>query len=122
LRDPRPVRACPACGSKTLLAGPLWLGSIHEKGLIGRALAESGKGSAEARRLLEACGAEEDLPMYYDHHRICRRLGVTPVKADQVVRSLRNSGWKASRTHFSGVGIKTDAGIRELEGVLRAVG
>jgi tRNA (guanine26-N2/guanine27-N2)-dimethyltransferase len=57
--------------------------------------------------------------MYYDHHRLCRRLGITPKKVDQLVEALRESGWKASRTHFTGLGVKTDAGAREVEAILR---
>ena len=57
--------------------------------------------------------------MYYDHHRLCRRLGITPKKVDQLVEALRESGWRASRTHFTGVGIKTDAGVKDVEAILR---
>ena len=112
-REPKPVGVCSACGSMMYLAGPLWLGKIQDKGLV-RRIAPS-LGERRARNLLEACASEEELPMYYDYHRICDRLGLTPKKTQAVVARLRASGWRASRTHFSGVGIKTDACIADLE-------
>ncbi len=56
--------------------------------------------------------------MYYDHHSICERLNVTPCKMESVVECLQSKGYKASRTHFSGTGIKTDAPLREVKEAL----
>jgi tRNA (guanine26-N2/guanine27-N2)-dimethyltransferase len=58
--------------------------------------------------------------MYYDHHRLCRRFKATPGTASDLVEELRSLGWSASRTHFSGVGVKTDAPIEVLREVLTA--
>ena len=58
---------------------------------------------------------ELDVPFYYDHHKICERLGITPGKIDRVVEYIRAQGWRASRTHFSGIGIKTDAPLWAVE-------
>jgi tRNA (guanine26-N2/guanine27-N2)-dimethyltransferase len=114
---PRPEN-CAVCGSPTILAGPLWLGQIQDPQVISRAAFQISLQNKNAKKLLEVCGSEADLPLYYDHHRICRRLGITPKKADQVVDALREAGWRASRTHFTGVGIKTDAEVRDVEEIL----
>jgi tRNA (guanine26-N2/guanine27-N2)-dimethyltransferase len=115
--DPRPGD-CSACGYPTILAGPLWLGQIQDSEAINKAISQISLENKNAKKLLEVCSSEADMPMYYDHHRICRRLGITPKKVDQVVDALREAGWKASRTHFTGVGIKTDAEERDLEEIL----
>lgn len=117
LNDPRPEGACRACKCKTVLAGPLWLGSIQEADVIRHASAVL---EGRAERLLETCASEVGVPLYYDHHSICERLHITPSKIDAVVQLLRASGWRASRTHFSGVGIKTDAGIGPVEEAVKA--
>ncbi len=117
---------CGHCGDRTILAGPLWLGKIHERETIQSALQRLGEGSnassssSRARKLLETCAAEEDVPMYYDHHSICERLNVTPGRIDCVVERLRAGGYKASRTHFCGLGIKTDAPLSEVEEASKA--
>jgi tRNA (guanine26-N2/guanine27-N2)-dimethyltransferase len=109
-----PKGICRHCQGKTVLAGPLWLGRIQEPEVICRALACQ-DGSIRARRLLEMCAGEAHVPMYYDHHSICERLNITPGKIDDIVERLRESGHKASRTHFCGLGIKTDASLRVVE-------
>ncbi|MGA9099667.1 MAG: tRNA (guanine(10)-N(2))-dimethyltransferase [Methanotrichaceae archaeon] len=121
LREPKFVGTCSACGCKTVFAGPLWLGRIQEATTIHQAIASLGDGNARALRLLETCASEVDTPLYYDHHSICERLKITPSKIDAVVEYLLAAGWKASRTHFSGIGIKTDACIWDVEAAVKCV-
>lgn len=148
LREPRPTGICIHCGAKTVLAGPLWLGGIREADIIAQAAAhlqgsaslQSGarldslqngsslqdsprlqnRSSPRAEKLLQLCASEVDVPFYYDHHSICERLRITPGRVDRVVEGLRANGWKASRTHFSGLGIKTDAPLRSVEEASRS--
>jgi len=116
---PVPVSgACGACGGRTIIAGPLWLGPLQDSEVIARAIPEVGQ-NAPARKLLETCRDEIDVPMYYDHHRLCKMLGSTPVKVDSIVESLRELGFKASRTHFTGIGIKTDACLEDIKNILK---
>lgn len=116
LREPLPLGTCGRCGESTALAGPLWMGRIQEADSIHKAIADPGiQDNSRAKRLLETCASEVDVPFYYDHHIICERLGVTPGKIDDMVGHIRAQGFAASRTHFSGVGIKTDAPIGTVE-------
>jgi tRNA (guanine26-N2/guanine27-N2)-dimethyltransferase len=115
---------CSFCGEKSEVAGPLWLGTIQDREQIRRTLAElegSGTRSDRAVRLLQLCADEIDEPMYYDHHKLCKKFKVTPGAADDLVEKLRSAGWRASRTHFSGVGIKTDAPFEVLKGILCSI-
>jgi tRNA (guanine26-N2/guanine27-N2)-dimethyltransferase len=113
------AKGCKTCGGKTEIAGPLWRGKIQDADFIGSAINNLGDGNPLAKKLLEVCANEIDAPMYYDHHKICKRLGAAPEKVDLVVERLRESGWKASRTHFTGVGIKTDANVKDIEELLK---
>lgn len=140
LREPRPDGICVHCQEKTVLAGPLWLGRIQEADIIAQAAVHlrgssglqdnhdlqdnlglqdssslQNRSNPRAERLLLLCASEEDVPFYYDHHSICERLRITPGRVDRVVEGLRANGWKASRTHFSGLGIKTDAPLKSVE-------
>jgi tRNA (guanine26-N2/guanine27-N2)-dimethyltransferase len=117
LDEPK-TEPCTNCGGRTVLAGPLWLGEIQDRRTIEVAVPYVDEMNIRARKLLESCRNEEDVPMYYDHHRLCRRLGITPKKVDELVQALRESGWKASRTHFTGLGVKTDAGVKDVEAIL----
>ena len=114
LSDPYPAGSCDHCHAATALAGPLWLGSIQEPETIRNALACKGL-SPRAEKLLVTCASEVEAPMYYDHHSICERLNITPGKIEDILERLRQGGRQASRTHFSGLGIKTDATLPEVE-------
>lgn len=113
---------CPVCGHTTSPAGPLWLGRLHDREFCEGALGEIGKrGFRDAERLIAACRDELDIPMHYDYHKLCKSLGITAMPTDELVSALRERGFQASRTHFSGVSFKTDAGMEEIKGVVRGL-
>lgn len=118
LKEPRPAGECRHCHGKTTLAGPLWLGEIHERQIIEKALTWEGLGH-RAKKLLGTCAGEIEVPMYYDHHNICERLRITPGKIDEAIERLRDGGYRATRTHFNGLGIKTDASMAMVEEAIR---
>ncbi|MDI3539962.1 MAG: tRNA (guanine26-N2/guanine27-N2)-dimethyltransferase [Methanolobus sp.] len=115
-------KECPRCSSERILAGPLWLGSLHQPEFCNRVLdeiEERNLGTKEqARKLIELCRDELDVPMFYDQHVICKRIGVSPSEIEGFLTALRDRGFAASRTHFSGTSFKTDADISEIEDVL----
>jgi tRNA (guanine26-N2/guanine27-N2)-dimethyltransferase len=118
LEKPQPGGECRHCFGKTTLAGPLWLGGIQEAQVIEKALAWEGH-SPRARKLLSTCASEVEVPMYYDHHSICERLHITPGKIDEAIERLREDGHRASRTHFYGLGIKTNACMKDVETAIK---
>lgn len=120
----RSTGICSFCGERAEVAGPLWLGPIQDREHIVKTLAElegSKAWSDRAARLLHLCADEIDELMYYDHHKLCKKFKVTPGAADDLVEELRSVGWRASRTHFSGVGIKTDAPFEVLQEILCSI-
>ena len=118
LNEPKPSGVCSHCSGKTGLAGPLWLGRVQDGPAINKALSTSNL-SRRAEKILTACAGEIDAPMYYDHHSICERLSLTPGRIDLVLERLRSRGFQASRTHFYGLGIKTDANMEDVEEAIR---
>ena len=107
---------CPVCGHTTSLAGPLWLDRLHDSGFCVELLEELEKrGFREALKLIAACRDELDIPMHYDYHKLCKSLGITAMPTDELVLALRERGFRASRTHFSGISFKTDAAVGEIK-------
>ncbi|MCZ7384291.1 MAG: hypothetical protein O8C63_06020, partial [Candidatus Methanoperedens sp.] len=107
---------CPVCGHTTSLAGPLWLGRLHDSDFCGELLGEIEKrGFKEALKLIATCRDELDIPMHYDYHKLCKSLGITAMPTDELILALRERGFRASRTHFSGISFKTDAGMEEIK-------
>ena len=51
-------------------------------------------------------------PWFYEIHKTCARLNIQPPpKTEALLKSLQDEGFRAVRTHFSPIGIKTDADI-----------
>lgn len=118
LDEPKPSGVCSHCSGKTALAGPLWLGRVQDGPAINNALRTSNL-NRRAEKILTACAGEIDAPMYYDHHSICERLSLTPDRIDLILERLSSRGFQASRTHFYGLGIKTDANMEDVEEAIR---
>ena len=110
---------CHVCGHTTSLAGPLWLGKLHEREFCEKLLGEAGKrGFKEAQKLIAACRDELEIPMHYDIHKVCKALGITAISTIELISALKERGFQASRTHFSGISFKTDAGMEEIKRVV----
>jgi len=111
---------CPVCGHKTSLAGPLWLGRLHDREFCEQVLDEVVKREFKGvDKLISACRDELDIPMHYDVHKVCKMLGITAMSTVDLISALRERGFQASRTHFSGISFKTDAGMEEIKVVVR---
>jgi tRNA (guanine26-N2/guanine27-N2)-dimethyltransferase len=111
---------CPGCGYKTSLAGPLWLGRLHDREFCEQVLGEVVKREFKSiDKLISTCRDELEIPMHYDIHKVCKMLGITAMSTIDLVSALRERGFQASRTHFSGISFKTDAGMEEIKGVVR---
>lgn len=113
---------CPSCAEQVSLAGPLWLGILHDKkfcNLILRELGSRKLGTRErATKLVHLCAEELDIPTYYDLHKICKELKIAPPPMEVVIATLRKADFKSSRTHFSGTSLKTDASLERIKEVL----
>jgi tRNA (guanine26-N2/guanine27-N2)-dimethyltransferase len=73
----------------------------------------------EALKLVAACRDELEIPMHYDVHKVCKTLGITAMSTVDLISALKERGFQASRTHFSGISFKTDAGMEEVKRVVR---
>ncbi|WP_406657273.1 tRNA (guanine(10)-N(2))-dimethyltransferase [Methanolobus sp. ZRKC2] len=113
---------CPRCASEMLLAGPLWLGKLHDIEFCDDILKEIEKTEPatkeQAKKIIEFCKDELDIPTFYEQHLLCKKLGVSASGINDVINALKNQGFAASRTHFSGTSFKTDANIDEIETII----
>ena len=113
---------CPVCGAKTKAGGPLWLGITKDAAYIENVIGVLEKGQfnkkERAVRMLGLVREELDTPTFYDQHAICRDLKATPSDIKALLDALRGQGYAASRTHYMGVGFKTDAPINVIRGTI----
>ena len=109
---PVPSR-CPACGSALQPNGPLWTGEIQDTSLLARMEGAMpgmvlGK-KKDLQSLVAACSLELPLSWHYDYHALAKYFRTSPPPLEQVLDSLRSAGYAASRAHYSGTALKTDA-------------
>jgi tRNA G26 N,N-dimethylase Trm1 len=107
-----------------LAAGPLWLGGLWDSELSLKIakFASNEKLGPEAERLAWAIAEESKLPEavgYYETHDWARKIKLGPPKREQLIGALMSKGFGAAPTHFSGSGIRTNAGPAEFEKIFR---
>lgn len=107
------VISCPHCGIHLNPIGPLWLGSLHDKGTLVKMKEQLGSmelgTKKDLAKLVDLCLEELPTSSHYDYHRIAKTAGCSPPDIDKVISRISDSGYPATRTHFSGYGIKTEA-------------
>ena len=110
---------CSLCGSSTIIAGPLWLGQLHETKFCEEVLDEIENRplnmAKNAKKIIATCSHELDIPTFYDQHLICKDLGLSASTMDEFIGKIQNKGFKVSRTHFSGTSFKTNADIDQIK-------
>jgi tRNA (guanine26-N2/guanine27-N2)-dimethyltransferase len=73
----------------------------------------------EALKLLNKCLVEAKAPAtFFDVHTICKSLKISAPKFDTIIDAIKDKGFIAIKTHYNPLGIKTDATIRDIEGIL----
>jgi tRNA (guanine26-N2/guanine27-N2)-dimethyltransferase len=93
--------------------GPIWTGKLFDKKLIGE-INKNIKNNENCSKFLNLLNEEEDLIGFFDIHKIAEKKKLVIPKMEFIIDQLKKNGFKASRTHFSQYGIKTDADIKEL--------
>jgi tRNA (guanine26-N2/guanine27-N2)-dimethyltransferase len=120
---PEIIKDCPNCTEKLRFAGPLWLGTIQDAEFCQKVLYEleerkSGKWK-QASKIITFCKDEINIPAFYDHHWLCKKKKISPCPIDELIGALKDAGFEASGTHFSGTGFKTNAGIAQINSMLK---
>ncbi|MFQ6053457.1 MAG: tRNA (guanine(10)-N(2))-dimethyltransferase [Candidatus Bathyarchaeia archaeon] len=121
-----PVKAdeCEVCGTRMTIGGPMWMDDLADPAFCDEmlALSRSSYLSSDRRlvKIITLVGGEVGFePGFYDIDKLCSRLGVASLAADDVVSALGDAGFRAARTHFDDRGVKTDASVVEVENVLK---
>ncbi|MHA1688637.1 MAG: tRNA (guanine(10)-N(2))-dimethyltransferase [Promethearchaeota archaeon] len=117
---------CPACHEKnhSKLAGPLWLGELHNMAFLEKLRIFNEKehfpNKKRIAKILEHAKEEIGMPpYYYNIHKICQELNLSPIpKLDVLINLIQSKGFKATRTHFDFVSIKTTMTHEKLKDTL----
>jgi tRNA (guanine26-N2/guanine27-N2)-dimethyltransferase len=113
---------CPLCAAELVIAGPLWVGPLYDQPFCEGVLKNLKNGvfgtKQRASKTVELCLNELDVVTFFDYHKLLKELKCPPIPIETLISGLRNIGYQASRTHFSGTSVKTDANVATLKNVL----
>ena len=115
---------CPECGEKLIVAGPMWLGPVQNEEFIDSMIEIAEEKDLNQKekvlKLLNSCKIEANAPStFYDIHKVCRALKISAPKFDMVFDKLKEGGFIAVKTHYSPLGIKTNASNKELMDIIQ---
>ncbi len=114
---------CPACGSRLIISGKMWLGRLFDENVRDKSLSninDSGL-DGENRRLISLMKEELDIPMYYHVPTITKMLGIGSVSPHEVVKWLHAHGFKASLTHIHDSSVKSDCTIEDMKRCITSI-
>ncbi len=118
-----PAISCPHCDKPLGFIGPLWLGSIrnYETLLQMQDLLNTMElgTKKDLEKLISTCMDELPTSSFYDYHHIAKLLKVSPPDINIVLDRIRADGYPATRTHFSGYGIKTEAPLAIIKAAIQ---
>jgi tRNA (guanine26-N2/guanine27-N2)-dimethyltransferase len=102
------------------VAGPIWLGQLWDKTLA----AKMAKNSDISIPMLDIIKDESkiDAVGFHDIHAICKRNKLKNIpRKDFLIKKIKKKGYKASNTHFSGTGIRSNIKEKELIKIIKSV-
>jgi len=102
-----------------LNAGPLWMGPLLDERTVSE-LKSRPYIDESVRKMVEIWKEEVRAPpLYYTTDELAKMLKISPPPLGDLIEKLRAQGHFASRTHFIPTGLKTNATMKELKGLLK---
>jgi len=103
-------------------AGPMWLGRLFDSKLCNKMLKNNEiKENEKILRIIKD-ESKVDVVGFYDIHKIMKREKIhnTPRKLE-LISAIKEKGFKAAETHFSGEGIRSDIEYKELLKIIKRI-
>ena len=95
-------------------ADKIYLGPLHNKKFCSLVLKELQKRKLDGKKIALLAHNELDIPFYYDIHKLARIYKKNIPRTEKLIKRLKKHGYKASKTIFSDIGIKTNAKEAEV--------
>jgi len=120
---------CPLCLNNDDLyySGPLWIKEIHQKLFLDEITRLNEqmalKNKKRFDKLINYALQEINMPIsYYNIHKLCQQLKLSYIpKLDNLINLIKENGYRASRTHFDFLSIKTNMRIDDFKSLLSQI-
>ncbi len=116
-----PKMRCKQCGHNYRIAGPLWLGELHDQKLLKKVVSSNNPnlGRRHANVLDRAIGEVGMPATYYVVDTISKRLLVSSPRLSTLLRELGDEGFKSCRSSLHPRGVRTDAPTAILSSIIK---
>ena len=114
---------CDLCGTKCIMAGPLWIDSIFDSDFVNSMLNElkNSENSTSPRndhnrllKMMQICTSELPIPAYFETDSIASSAKKSSISLDKVISTLASNGFQSSKTTMNKKGFKTNASPKEI--------
>lgn len=114
---------CDLCGTKCIMAGPLWIDSIFDSDFVNSMLNElkNSENSTSPRndhnrllKMMQICTSELPIPAYFETDSIASSAKKSSISLDKVISTLASNGFQSSKTTMNEKGFKTNASPKEI--------
>lgn len=105
------------CGEKLIITGAIYLGDIWEKSFVEKVRERlKSRGFVKEKEVVDLIKKEIETKavFYYNIHKLSKIAKTNPPKLEKIIAYLQKLGFKASRTHFDPLGIRTSANYEEI--------
>ncbi len=109
------------CGKEMQYSGPLWIGKLWDSKLTSRMKKENKTNNvlkfSDIYNMIDIINKESKMNSvgFYSLHKISSRLKTHSPKTLDIINELKSKGFKTAPTNFSGDGIRTNAGIKDIK-------
>jgi len=101
--------------------GPIWGGPLYDRAVLDSMEVSDGLAErARCEKYLALWREEMEVPYFYDNDELASLLHASPPPMSRLLEKIREVG-RASRTHFSPTGFKTDLTLAELMGIVSEI-
>lgn len=120
--------SCDYCGGRMKFAGKFYTGKLFNNDFlnsINKKLEEEKYHlSKETKKILQTMCKESkiNLPYTFNLHSLSKKFKIKLIRTERLIGLLNEKGFKASRTHFNPLSIRTNASVKEIVEVIKQNG
>lgn len=95
--------------------GPLWIGNLFDLNLIKKIKIDELQ-DKELIKFIKIIREESKINVvgFYEMNDLIKKLKIKSIKKNELIKKIQKAGYKASETHFSPNGVKTDIKLEKL--------
>ena len=120
--------ACENCGKTMGEAGPLWIGPLFNEKFLKKIKNEIENSEFQTKprmikliSMMREEAAHPELITFYDIHEFCKTYNLIAPKTEKIIEKLKKQKFKVAKTHFTNLGLRTNANPTKLKEIIKSL-